>query len=104
MRKLTSEAKITIFKSLVISKIVYLALLTKIPNSVIEELKQFQKMFLWGNKIKHDTLCNKYKDSHGSSPPILGGDLKIPDQNNCGTPEQKNKFGGELNLRGDLKL
>ena len=76
MRKLTSEAKITIFKSLVISKIVYLALLTKIPNSVIEELKQFQKMFLWGNKIKHDTLCNKYKDSHGSSPPILGGGPK----------------------------
>ena len=36
-----------------------------IPCSVIEELKQIQKMSLWGNKkskIKHDTLCNKCKD------------------------------------------
>ena len=36
-------------------------------------------------------------------PPILG-DLKISDQNNWGRPEQKLKFGGELNLRGDLKF
>ena len=38
-------------------------------------------------------------------PPILGGDLKISDQNNWGGgPEQKIKFGGELNLSGDLKF
>ena len=41
-------------------------------------------------------------------PPILGwGDLKISDQNNWGRgggPEQNIKFGGELNLRGDLKF
>ena len=37
--------------------------------------------------------------------PILGGgDLKISDQNNWGGTEQKIKFGGELNLRGDLKF
>ena len=65
MRKLTLEGKITIFKFLAISKIAYVALLTSIPNSVIRELKQIQKMFLWGNKnpkIKHNRLCNKYKD------------------------------------------
>ena len=65
MRKLTLEGKATIFKSLAISKTVYLALLTTIPNSVTEELIQIQKMFLWGNKkpkIKHDTLCNKCND------------------------------------------
>ena len=50
MRKLTLEGKITIFKFLAISKIAYVALLTSIPNSVIRELKQIQKMFLWGNK------------------------------------------------------
>ena len=33
-------------------------------------------------------------------PPILGGDLKISNQNNWGGPEQKIKFGEELNLRG----
>ena len=37
-------------------------------------------------------------------PPILGEDLKISDQNNWGGPEQKIKFGGELNLRGYLKF
>ena len=69
MRKLILKGKITIFKSLTISKIVHLALLTTILNSVIEELKQIQKMFLpWNKKpkIKHyvtnQTLCNKCKD------------------------------------------
>ena len=37
-------------------------------------------------------------------PPSILGDLKISDQNNWGRPEQKLKFGGELNLRGDLKF
>ena len=43
-----------------------------------------------------------------ATPLILGGGLKISDQNNWGEPEQKNKFvgggGGELNLREDLKF
>ena len=65
MRKLTLEGKVTIFKSLAISKIVYFAVITKFPNTVIEELKQIQKNFLWDNKkvkIKQSTLCNDYKD------------------------------------------
>ena len=57
MRHLSPEGKITIFQSLVISKILYLALLTLIPNSVLEELKQIQKTILWGkagkNKVIH---------------------------------------------------
>ena len=39
MRKLTLEGKTTIFKSLAISKTVHLAIITKVPNTVIEELK-----------------------------------------------------------------
>ena len=39
MRKLTLAGKITIFKSLAISKIVHLAVITKVPNTVIEELR-----------------------------------------------------------------
>ena len=65
MRHLSLEGKITIFKSLTISKMVYLALLTLIPSSFLEELKQIQKTFLWGNKrakIKHDTLCNNFNE------------------------------------------
>ena len=40
-----------------------MALLTPVPNVVIEELKQIQKTFLWGKnkpKIKNDTLRNNY--------------------------------------------
>ena len=62
MRKLTLEGKVTIFKSLAISKIVHFTIITKFPNTVIEELKQIQKNFLWDNKIKQSTLCNDYKD------------------------------------------
>ena len=65
MRKLTLEGKITIFKSLAILKIVQLAIITKVPNTLIEELKQIQKDFLWDNKkvkIKQSTLRNDYKN------------------------------------------
>ena len=65
MRHLSLEGKITIFKSLALSKIVYLALLTIVPKSIIEELNEIQKKFLWSNKkckIKHGTLCNDYKN------------------------------------------
>ena len=66
MRKVTFEDKITIFKSVSISKIVHLMIITKVPNTVIEELKQIQKNFLWDSKkkitINQSTLCNDYKD------------------------------------------
>ena len=65
MRHLSLEGKITIFKSLTLSKILYLALLTIVPKSIIEELNEIQKKFLWSNKIckiKHGTLCNDYKN------------------------------------------
>ena len=64
MRKLTLEDKITIFKCLAISKILYVALLTSVPNSVIEEMKQIQEMFLLENekpKIKHDIYVTNIK-------------------------------------------
>ena len=47
MRKTTIEGKVIIFESLAISKC--LALLTTIPNSVIEKLNHIQ-MFLWEKK------------------------------------------------------
>ena len=65
MRHLSLEGKITNFKSLALSKIVYLALLTIVPKSIIEELNEIQKKFQWSNKkckIKHGTLCNDYKN------------------------------------------
>ena len=53
------------FKSLAVSKILHLAIITKVPNIAIEELKQIQKNFLWDNKkvkIKQKTLRNDYNN------------------------------------------
>ena len=65
MRNLSLAGKISVFKTLAISKIVYLAMMTPVPNQIINELYKLQKEFLWGNskpKIKHETLCNSYDD------------------------------------------
>ena len=64
-RILSLEGKIIIFKTLAISKIVYLAFLTVIPNSLIEELQKIQKTFIWHSsrpKISHKTLCNNFEN------------------------------------------
>ena len=45
MRKLSLEGKTSIFKSLAVQKIVHLVIITKVPNTVIGELKQIQKHF-----------------------------------------------------------
>ena len=65
MRHLSLEGKITIFKSFALSKIGYLALLTIALKSIVEELNEIQKKFLWWNKkckTKHGILCNGYKN------------------------------------------
>ena len=52
---------------------------------------------------------NERLNTHGlkwyQPPPPNFRDLKISDQNNCGRPEQKNKFGeGGAKVKGDLKF
>ena len=64
-RILSIEGKIIIFKTLAISKIVYLAFLTVVPNSLIEELQRIQKTFIWHSsrpKSSHKTLCNNFEN------------------------------------------
>ena len=63
MRKGTMDGKITIFKSLAMSKFLHLVIITKVLNTVIEELKQIPKNFkIKQVKIKQSTLRNDYKD------------------------------------------
>ena len=60
MRKLTLEGKIVIFKTKVISKIVFQTFITTVPKHITNELKKIQKAFFWNNssaKIKQETLC-----------------------------------------------
>ena len=65
MQNLTISGKITVFKTLAISKIVHPAIVKIIPNSVIFELDKIKKHFIWKNdspKIKQDTLCKDYEN------------------------------------------
>ena len=59
MRHLSQEGKITIFKSLALSKIVHLALLTIVQNRM-KSRKSFYGQ-IKNVKIKHGTLRNDYK-------------------------------------------
>ena len=46
MRSLTIEGKITIFKTLTLSKVVYLTLLAVVPNHIIDELIKVKTNFI----------------------------------------------------------
>ena len=64
-RMLSLEWRIIIFKTLAISKIVYLRFLTVPQNSLIEQLQKIQKTFIWHSsrpKISHKTWCNNFEN------------------------------------------
>ena len=46
IRNLTAQGKITIFKTLAISKIIYLALITNAPQVIIDKLSNIQKDYI----------------------------------------------------------
>ena len=63
-RNLTIEGRIVVFKSLAISKLIHLALVTEIPTTTINLLTKIQMEFIWKGKnpkIKNSTLCNDYE-------------------------------------------
>ena len=56
MRNLTLEAKIVIFKTIAISKIVFQSFITTVSEYVANELEKIQKAFLWNSStpnIRH---------------------------------------------------
>ena len=65
IRNLTVQGKITIFKTLAISKVIHLALVTNVPQVIIDQLNKNQKDFIWNRKypkIGHSTLCNTHEN------------------------------------------
>ena len=64
-RMLSLEGRMIIFKTLSISKIVYLTFLTVIPISLIEELQKILKTFIWHSsrpQISHKSLYNNFEN------------------------------------------
>ena len=64
LRNLTIEGRIVVFKSLAISKLIHLALVTEIPTTTINLLTKIQMEFIWKGKnpkIESSTLCNGYE-------------------------------------------
>ena len=64
MRQLTLSGKIIIFKSLAISKIVYISHILPVSDSILDHLNTIHKKFIWDNKrakIKHSTLIASYE-------------------------------------------
>ena len=56
IRQLTLEGRITVFKSLAISKVVHLLLITRLHNNTIHLMYKIQKKFIWFNSnIKVDS-------------------------------------------------
>ena len=58
-RNLSLEGKVTVFKSLALSKITHLALVKTIPPSITDQLNKTQKNFIWNwlnPKIKNSTM------------------------------------------------
>ena len=63
MRNLTLEGKITIFKTLAISKIIHLASITVLPNTTINQLDKIHKEFIWNHErptIIEKTVINRF--------------------------------------------
>ena len=63
MKSLNLERKITIFKTLAISKIMHLPSVTVLRNSTITKLNKIHEEFIWNHKkpkIKEKTLINNF--------------------------------------------
>ena len=64
-RNLSLKGKITVFKSLALSKITHLALVKTIPPSIIDLSNKRQKNFIWNGinpKIKNSIINNNYEN------------------------------------------
>ena len=63
MGSYTLEGKIVIFKTLALSKIVYLTLVTSSSKQLIERIQKIHKTLIWNNltpKIKYGTPSNSF--------------------------------------------
>ena len=64
-RGLSLIGRVTVFKALAFSKIVFISYLNEVPEEIIEKIEKIQKDFIWEDKktkIKHTTFITDYVD------------------------------------------
>ena len=64
-RGLSRADKILVFKTLAVSKLLYVCTIKNLSTQIIESLNSIQRKFIWSKKqprIKHSTLIADYKD------------------------------------------
>ena len=64
-RYLTLGGKIQVFKSLIASKLVYIATMKTVPKHVLDSMQALHRDFIWNSKkpkMKHCTLIGNYSD------------------------------------------
>ena len=64
-RSLTLAGRITIFKTMVFSKVVFISYLSYVPKTIIEKIEQIHKDFIWNKKrpkMKHSSLIGDYEE------------------------------------------
>ena len=64
MDSLSIKGKTLVFKTVAISKLVYIAVPTVIPNHIADQVAKIQKCFILNDsspKIKHETLRREFK-------------------------------------------
>ena len=62
-RNLALEGEIIVFKTLALSKFIFLVQVLQIPNEITLTIQRFQREFLWNSnnlKIKHKTICSGF--------------------------------------------
>ena len=63
MRILSLAGKVVVFKTMALSKVIYIGCMSNIPNSIIKLLEKIHKDFIWDKKrpnIKHLTMIADY--------------------------------------------
>ena len=63
--KYYTEGEIIFFKTLALSKIEHLTLISSFAKCLFQEIQKLQKSFIWNNltpKIKHKTLSNFFEE------------------------------------------
>ena len=62
-RGLSLQGKIVTFKTLAISKVIYISYLASVPSDIVNTLENIHKNYIWDlkkPKIKHSTLIGEY--------------------------------------------